>query len=437
MKWGKPSFNRFIYEGPVHENTGWITINAGDAAQMLGIDRLYKSMGIPCDDIVEISLYDLKNYDGDYVILPVNWLSMYRPGNDEICGMSPKIIPVYLGLSLSNPELTESQYAFLEKHEPIGCRDQRTMEALRSAGIDAYVGGCLAATLPRRSKEPKNGSVFFVDVPHGVLPFVPEHVRAKARIFSQELYCPPEDIPGKQSPEQWAESIINTYAEEASMLVTSRFHGAVLGLALGIPTIITLENYTYRFSWLKKYLPLYTEDNYAQINWDIGSCDFESVKRQILTVSRKRLLEAADMYADRCKLCSALESTRQIESNQTSYHQQAIAYIRTRWNPNDFFSYAIWGANNTADKIVDYIDKHYPHANLTHVFDANRQVAFRGRLSEPTDGINGRLDAFLFVTSYIASMKAPELFEKQGFPIDHAFLCQRHFIEEKDLAGRI
>ena len=49
-------------------------INIGDYAQILAVDNLYCRMGIPNEEIIYIEYYDLFDYDGEYVILPINFI---------------------------------------------------------------------------------------------------------------------------------------------------------------------------------------------------------------------------------------------------------------------------------------------------------------------------------------------------------------------------
>ena len=47
--------------------------NLGDNIQLLAIDNLLHYMGVPKEDIVYIDYYDLATYDGEYVVLPINY----------------------------------------------------------------------------------------------------------------------------------------------------------------------------------------------------------------------------------------------------------------------------------------------------------------------------------------------------------------------------
>ena len=77
-------------------------INIGDYAQILAVDNLYRRMGIPEEDIVYIEYYDLFDYDGEYVILPINFIFFNAFYGERDCILSSKIVPVFLGIHVIN-----------------------------------------------------------------------------------------------------------------------------------------------------------------------------------------------------------------------------------------------------------------------------------------------------------------------------------------------
>lgn len=58
----------------------------------------------------------------------------------------------------------EKSLNYFKKHQPIGCRDQSTVDFLKCYGIDAYFSGCLTLTLGETYKNKGNGKdIIFVD----------------------------------------------------------------------------------------------------------------------------------------------------------------------------------------------------------------------------------------------------------------------------------
>lgn len=53
---------------------------------------------------------------------------------NNITNFSPKIIPVFLGFATMANTYNTADISYLKKYEPIGCRDQYTMNAVRNSG---------------------------------------------------------------------------------------------------------------------------------------------------------------------------------------------------------------------------------------------------------------------------------------------------------------
>ena len=109
--------------------------NLGDQMQIIAIDYLYSVMGIPAEEIVYIDYHSLRAYDGEYVILPVTMPMVDYFPNGFADRFSERIIPVFLGVTMVKETLTEKEQIYLRKYEPIGCRDERTLNTMRKYGI--------------------------------------------------------------------------------------------------------------------------------------------------------------------------------------------------------------------------------------------------------------------------------------------------------------
>ena len=124
-----------------------INVNIGDFIEFIAVDSLYRHMGIPEEDIVEINFYEMDQYDGEPVILPINFRLMIDYPQWNIVDWSPKIVPVFLGASLVTTNMTEECKQKLKQYEPIGCRDEATYNMLTEMGINAYIASCITLTL--------------------------------------------------------------------------------------------------------------------------------------------------------------------------------------------------------------------------------------------------------------------------------------------------
>ncbi len=85
---------------------------------------------------------------------PQTWLicngwfmhSHFRGGFDF--PFPPEIKPIFISFHLNNPNaLTPETAAYLQEHEPIGCRDWTTVYRLRDYGIACFFSGCLTSTI--------------------------------------------------------------------------------------------------------------------------------------------------------------------------------------------------------------------------------------------------------------------------------------------------
>lgn len=423
------------YDGDHTELFSHTIRNIGDAAQMIAIENIYKQMGIDLKDVIYIDYYDMETYSGEYVLVPVNLLITRDPGNKSFLNFSQKIIPVFLGVSFGNFSLGEQQLEALRNYQPIGCRDQRSMELLRKHGIEAYVNGCLALTLPSRVPSEKGqDKIVFVDVPKGVLQYIPDDIKKDIVFVDQELVGS-ADVFGDKTLKEYTHQIIDYYAREAKMIVTSRFHGAVIAMALGIPLIVTLERYHYRFNWIRKYIPtFYTEDNFSEINWNPETIDLTDIKKRMLDIAIQRIQEAYKRNDLIYVQSEAMESIHQADDFEQEVHcyADALSFIDNKWNRTDNFSYAIWGINDNAEQIYQHITNNYPNAQLRHAYDMYRTIDFHGVTTEFPQSFDK--SDFIFVAPYIASQTAPHYFKEHGVSPDRYFLCKRAFIGESDLS---
>lgn len=108
---------------------------------------------------------DLKDYDGEpckmimngwYMHLPQNW-----PPSDLI---NPLYVAFHLNSTVKDELLSEESISYLKRHQPIGCRDLKTMELLQVNGVEAYFSGCMTLTLGEKYKTlDKEDTTYIVD----------------------------------------------------------------------------------------------------------------------------------------------------------------------------------------------------------------------------------------------------------------------------------
>lgn len=415
-----------------------IQVNIGDWLQFFAIDYIYSQMNMSVsEDIIKISVEEVKTYSGnDYLILPLNWSlfdSKYMDG-DKIA-ISPKIIPVFLSMTLGHSYkeeyFNEYNINFFKKFEPIGCRDEITMNILRSFNINAYLNGCLTSIFPKRINKESPKKIILVDVPVEVLKYIPKDYLSNCEIMTQQYYC---------DKNQKREDIINNiknqykyYKDNARLIITSRLHVASPAVAFGIPTIFTKTIVDDRFSWLDKYIPLYSADDYFKINWKPKVPEYEEVKRKVLDNAITRIRDTYNKYEKSYDISSYFEERKR--KKYTSFqdvlynnYDKAIKFIRDKYEENKNFNYSIWGLGKSSERLYKYIHDNFPNAKLFQVIDMYKTEVFHGVKSVKPQNINFDKNNNIIVLPAAASNMAYYLFNEKKIDKSQYCICGEVYI---------
>jgi hypothetical protein len=131
--------------------------------------------------------------------------------------------------------LSDKSLAYFKKHEPIGCRDLTTMEALRAEGIDAYFSACLTLTLKTEANARPRRDILIVepnlDV-RALFDAVPRKLQNCVVFLSQQTSL--REPPALRM--NTAADLLERYAR-AHLVITSRLHCALPCLAFGTPVL--------------------------------------------------------------------------------------------------------------------------------------------------------------------------------------------------------
>lgn len=381
----------------------------GDAMQLLAVDNLYSYMKINKEDIIYIPYPQLPTYEGEYVILPLSFPLYGYLKDKNITQFSPKIIPVFLGISTLSSNFSHEEIKYLKTYEPIGCRDLPTMLGMRQNGILAYLGGCLTATFPcRRSGDNKTrDKVFFVDIPDSFKQFVPEKIWGNGEFISHTVY---RDECSTSLKEQ-AKMVYETYIKEAKFVVTTRLHAALPCLAAGIPVIWAKDFISFRFAGIDKLTHIYTKDEYEMINWEPEPVYYENQKKTMLELASKRVMDTYNQYKDIFEVSSFYEG-RVNRSYFKEFYDNTVMMIQDTFDKNEEFEYILWGVTQTADLVFHYLSENYPGAKLVAVVDKNKEIEFCGVKACKKEIIEKYQKAFCFVCTGNAILEAYQYFEK-------------------------
>lgn len=424
------------------------TANVGNVFMTLAVEKILNDMGETKP--VRINVTDLAEYRGERLIMP---LSMHIPASHEskissyLINHSPDIIPVILAISMSMTELTVAQYSFFKKNEPVGCRDEQTYYTMQRYGIESYISGDLVLLLKESQYyEGKKNKIVFSDAPLFSKKYIPDSFFQKAVYIRQEL--PMEDLEIGYDTFDYASKIIQTICEEAEMVITSRFHAAVLAIANEIPCILINEAYTYRFSWLKKFGLLYTRNTIGDIDWNCLPFDAAPIQKLIKKTAIERITNAVrkyNIYKEELSQGQALLKDRKSNLFKSStdlfinqeiqvyseidYYDGAIDYIQLHWDRHKKYRYAFWGVNHNAVKIYEYLLSEYRNAKLIQIYDSYHKVKFEGISSISPEMIRKEDGIFIFVTTFTAKEEAVSLLCERGISENNYYICERSYIK--------
>lgn len=358
--------------------------NLGDPIQIYAMKYVYQQMGVPEKDLVEVSRYHAMVYNGEYVVLPFNcfnmvWNQFGLPY--KTLPLSNKIIPVFLSFHLHSRELSEEILCNLRTFQPIGCRDEETMNNMRLHGIRAYLSGCVTALLPKRIHKPIKEKVFFIDIPNGLKKYIPESLLQNGEFISHQ---PPFMHTGNSTtmtPEEYqlfyqtGIRLLERYRDEATLIVTSRLHAATPCMAMGIPVILAANRFDERFSFLDRYLPFYTPELFSKIEWAPIPIDYEVEKKKILNLFIQQIQKAYTENADIYSISEFYECRKKEPYNKTFFEDiNKIKNIK-----GDNVDYIIWGITSQSLQLINVIRELCPKWNFIASIDRKITGTFEGK----------------------------------------------------------
>lgn len=393
------------YANIVFNRSGRLTI--GDDIQLIAIENLYMEMGIDISDIVRIPFHELANYDGEYVILPVSFPFYGYHTDLKITQFSPKIIPVFLALSLLTDRFSQEEIDYLKRFEPIGCRDAYTMTNLRKHHIMAYLNGCMTVTLPQRDKHIEGDKIYCIDIQEELKAYIPPEIKQQAVFTSHTFYQ--EELSG--SPQEKALELLEEYKQHAKLVITSRLHGALPCIAMGIPVIFAKDKLSFRFLGVNRLTHVYTKNEFSKIDWNPVSVEYDSLKKKMLKTSMRRIMEATDKYKDILELSTFFEEN-QTDDFYIEFFTNTVEFIKNTFHKEQSFSYILWGVTQTASLVYNYMTKYYKFADLVGVIDQKKELQFAGKMTGKKNIILENKDAWCFVCTGAAIKESYEYFHE-------------------------
>lgn len=413
MKYGIITYS----QRPMRNKNYETRLNIGDPIQTLAMQYLYQQMEIK-EEIIEISRYHAKHYNGENVILPFQCFNRICNQFGHTYGTLPvsnAIHPIFFSFHLHSRALDNDIVKQLKKYEPIGCRDEETKLNMERNGIEAYVTGCVTALLPKRKNIPKRNKVFFIDIPNSLKSHIPADLLEEAEFLEHHIVfdrLSDSEIMTEDEYNEFyriAKDRLKRYADEATLIVTSRLHAASPCMAMGIPVIMVSENWDGRFSWLEKYLPLYLPSEFHKINWNPQPVEYEDEKKVLINLLKNFLLQ------------KKIERNSWLEVDQYYCDRDRIIYNNTIiqelkklpiWNQKNK-KFGVWGLNTMAQTIKNVILDKKKDWKFVAAIDRSSNGYFEGvKVSKPQQIIELDTDIIYFIIPKNAHDEAESLFKK-------------------------
>ncbi len=390
-------------------------INVGDYMQLLAIDDIYREIGIPEEDIVRIDYYDLWDYDGEDVVLPINFIYFNPYYGERQLIFSKKIHPVFLGIHCLNHFLTKEELDYLRQFEPIGCRNEETCRYLQGEGIDAYLQGCLTSVFPGRESG-NYDKIFLVDIPDSLESYLPEEIRKNGIRMSHQYYGNIEKmIEGTRYPSirEFARQRLQTYKNNAGLVVTSRLHCASPCAALGIPVIFAVDNFVGTYAWLERICSAYVKGQYASIDWKPKPADYEKYKSLIRSIAKEKISGKSPDRSMINELDQWYEARNKI--HYSDFNLSGLErFAEKNWKKGEAFRYGIWGITECSESVYQWISQHYPDAKLQLVIDEFRDLEFHGIPSCRAETLSQYPEMYVVATGNSSCIAAQKKFDEEN-----------------------
>ncbi len=394
-------------------------MNLGDPFQSFAIYEALKRIGYHKEEIMTIDRYDVGNYCGEPCVLIVNGAENYEyyMYSDMFFPRCTNIIPIYTSLHINRP-LREFEIESLRFNQPVGCRDEETMRVLTRYGIHCYLSGCITLTLPKREEKEKQNKVFFIDIVNSLREYIPAELSNGAIELTQIVKMRSRSKDSRITEEEttWynetACSQLSKICEEARLVVTSRLHIASPCLAMGVPVILAKDAFDTRFQFIDRFLPLYTPEQFNEIDWDPVPVDLEDEKQVIIDSLKNRIDFALNM--------EKLSKIYQPKLHSISFQfEELVAAKKLPFKKEDDFRYAIWGvALPNSYQLFDSLCKQFSNSQMITAIDTYCTGTYRDNIPIITPGEISGLpdDVIILVIAPAAHSAAVELLSNTKRP---------------------
>lgn len=359
-------------------------VNIGDYMQGWGVWNAYEQMNIDKNQIVYCQKYPLEGFcPKEKVILVMNNMFSGYGINGALNSLPTPdwVIPLFIGFNCHDEAVISENESYFRKWQPVGCRDEKTKELMLRHGIEAYLTGCSSILLERRKSIPKEPKVYIVDVTPKLMQVLPEKYKREGIFISHRLKC--AEYADSCNDDMFFNSLclkmIEEYKEHAGLVISARLHCIAPCMAMGIPVIMARDNVDFRYGWLDKFIPLYSQENYENIDWNGALAEVEEAKELLLNVFREEIAYRScpekEIEHLAMKRIDAFYNSREKSIYNEGIHGDLKKIFR---DEKRNYEIMIWGAGRTGGTIYEIIKSYFKNVRVVNFIDKYRKGMFKG-----------------------------------------------------------
>jgi hypothetical protein len=165
---------------------------------------------------------------------------------------------------------------------------------------------------------------------------------------------------------------------------------------MGIPVIMAVENCSWRYSWIDRYIPIYTPETFQGIDWRPSPIEYEFYKKKILDLMASQINRVYEKYSLMYEVSDYYESRAKNQYGSRAYH-----LIRSmKGKVADDFRFIIWGCGRNGEDVLAALAENFPKARFTAAVDEYQEGIFHGVEIVKSSELDEYPDCFVFIASY-------------------------------------
>ena len=273
-----------------------------------------------------------------------------------------------------------------------------------------------------RKQQPIDGVPYVIEAPEYAINNMPLEMKKKAYFSENTFYGTYNELVGDGTLEEYIRARYQDIKEHASVVITSRMHIASPCIGMGVPVVLVRKSIDYRFSWIDKYIPIYTEKDVNNINWyPEAITEIEDIKKKIVEYSVYRIRNTYEQSMLKSQISEFYEERDKVQYYLPQFSKGVIDYVNNKWKKDDKFRYAIWGENDASERLYNYLKTNYKNAEFVAFYDSYKMITYHGIKAQHPRQIKND-DVFVFVTGYTATDAAREMFQNMNRSEDSYYL---------------